>query len=185
MKKEMGKYGYFYPVPTVLLGSSIKGKANYNTLGNAGIISMFPPVVYVSSEKKHYTNQGIRETGYFSINIPSVALLEKTDYCGLVSGINTDKSAVFENFYGKTNTPMICECPINLECKVIETVSVYDMEVFIGYVIETYIYESCITDGKPDIEKIDPIIYTIKGNYRRVGKEVGKPFTIGKTYERK
>ena len=80
---------------------------------------------------------------------------------------------------------MICECPINLECKVIETVSVYDMEVFIGDVIETYIDESCITDGKPDIEKIDPIIYTIKGNYRRVGKEVGKPFTIGKTYERK
>ena len=28
MKKEMGKYGYFYPVPTVLLGSSIKGKPN-------------------------------------------------------------------------------------------------------------------------------------------------------------
>ena len=64
MKKEMGKYGYFYPVPTVLLGSSIKGKANYNTLGNAGIISMFPPVVYVSSEKntiltKEYERQDI------------------------------------------------------------------------------------------------------------------------------
>lgn len=179
----MGKYSYFYPVPTVILGSNVKGKANYNTIGDAGIISMFPPTVYVSSEKKHYTNQGILETGYFSINIPSISLIEKTDYCGLVSGSTTDKSVIFNNFYGKTNTPMICECPVNLECKVIKVVSVHNMDVFIGDIVETYIDESCIANGQPDIEKIDPIIYTIKGNYRRIGGEVGKPFSIGKNYE--
>ena len=48
-------------------------------------------------------------------------LLEKNDYCGLVSGEKTDKSHVFDVFYGSLKTaPMIKECPVNLECQLIQ-----------------------------------------------------------------
>ena len=30
----------------------------------------------------HHTNKGIEENKAFSINIPDVSLVEKTDYCG-------------------------------------------------------------------------------------------------------
>jgi len=48
--------------------------------------------------KKHYAPEGIRETRTFSVNIPSVDLLTETDYCGIVSGRNVDKSKVFSLF---------------------------------------------------------------------------------------
>ena len=69
-KKEMGSYNYLYPVPAVLVCSIVKGKVNYEMLGNCGIISMHPAVLYISSDKKHYTNIGIRESNIFSVNIP-------------------------------------------------------------------------------------------------------------------
>lgn len=55
-------------------------------------MSIEPPVIYISSHKSHYTNIGISENGYFSVNIPSVDLVKKIDYCGLVSGHKTNKS---------------------------------------------------------------------------------------------
>ena len=71
-KQKMGAFGYIYPLPAILLGSSVNGKPNFTTLGNCGIVSISPCTVYVSSQKNHYTNIGINETGVFSINIPSI-----------------------------------------------------------------------------------------------------------------
>lgn len=62
----------------------------------------------ISLNKSHYTCTGIKENGTFSINIPSVEMVAKTDYCGLVSGNDGDKSILFHTFYGiLENAPMI------------------------------------------------------------------------------
>ena len=54
--------------------------------------------------------------------MPSENLVEKTDYCGIKSGKDVDKSTLFNNFYEKLETtPMIQECPVNMECKVTKT----------------------------------------------------------------
>jgi len=182
-KKKMGKYCYVYPIPTVILGSCVNGKANFSTIGNCGIISMHPATIYVSTDINHYTNMGIREKGEFSVNFPSQALITETDYCGLVSGREIDKSKVFEVFFGELKfAPMIKKCPVCLECKVINHQTINGMDVFIGEVIQSYIDEECIKDGVPDIELIDPIIYTIKGKYRKIGEETGTPFSEGRKY---
>jgi flavin reductase (DIM6/NTAB) family NADH-FMN oxidoreductase RutF len=48
-------------------------------------------------------------------------MVEVTDYCGIVSGKNNDKSRIFDLFYGKLKTiPMIKDCPLNMECKLVE-----------------------------------------------------------------
>ena len=45
-------------------------------------------------------------------------MMEKTDFCGLVSGRDIDKAALFDVFYGELKTaPMITECPLSLECR--------------------------------------------------------------------
>ena len=138
-KIKFNKLPLVYPIPSVLVGTVINGKPNFATIGNCGIISVGPPVIYISMDKSHCTNQGIKENKVFSINLPSVDLVEKVDYCGLVSGNNVDKSKVFECFYESSEKiPMILECPINMECTVIKTLEIYNMEVFIGEVIETY-----------------------------------------------
>ncbi len=185
-KTKVKNKALVYPLPAVLAGALVDKKVNYNTLGNCGIVNIDPPVIYISSEKKHHTNTGIRDTGYFSVNIPSTDLMEKTDYCGVVTGKNTDKSDVFNNFYGKEKlAPMIKECPVNLLCKVMEVVDVYGMEVFIGEVIETYVSTDCLTDGKADTKKIDPLVYTLDNNYWGLGNIAGKGFFAGVEYKKK
>jgi len=182
-KARLGAFPFIYPVPTILLGANVNGKPNYNVVGNCGIMCLDPPVLYVSSGKSHYTNIGIRENGSYSVNIPSVAMVQATDYCGMVSGSESDKSAIFTSFYGSLETaPMIQECPVNLECRVINTIAIGDMEVFLGEVIEGYASPDCMSDGAPSIKKIDPIIYSVQGEYWSIGEMVAKAFSVGEKY---
>ena len=60
--------------------------------------------------------------------------------------------------------PMIEECPINMECKVTKIIEIYDMEVFIGEIIETYVNQDLLTNGFPDTKKINPLIYSMDNN---------------------
>jgi len=166
--------------PTVIAGAIVNGKPNFVTLGNYGGITPRPPTVMISVNKAHYTNAGIKETGYFTINIPSKDLVQKTDYVGLVSGKNVDKSETFKVFYGSTkNAPMIEECPANIVCKVIQTVDLPTQEVFIGEIIETFVNEECCEGGKPVVKKVNPILLT-DGGYWELGARVGNAFTDGK-----
>lgn len=178
-KQKMGAFNYIYPIPTILLGAKVNGKPNFTTLGNCGIVSMSPCTVYVSSEKNHYTNIGINKTGVFSINIPSTQLVKKTDYCGLVSGKKKDKSSIFSTFYGEVGAPMIEECPVCIECKVIKIIEINNMEMFIGEVVQSYIDKACIENGKPNTLIIDPLIYDIGNTYRNLGNWSAKAFSVG------
>src|SRR3972149_1934380 len=106
----------------VIAGALVNGKPNYITLGSYGGMSINPPIVYISINKSHYTNSGIKENGYFSVNIPSKNLVKETDYVGIVSGKDTDKSKVFKAFYGSVDkAPMIEECPVNILVKLTQT----------------------------------------------------------------
>ncbi len=81
-------------------------------------MSIAKPTISIMSGKMHYTNAGIRETGYFSVNIPTPGIVRETDYVGLVSGETVEKSNVFNSFFGSMDkAPMIEECPVNLLCK--------------------------------------------------------------------
>ncbi|MDU5492768.1 MAG: flavin reductase, partial [Clostridium perfringens] len=84
-------------------------------------------------------------------------------------------------FYESNNKiPLIEECPINMECKVTKIIEIYDMEVFIGEIIETYVNEDLLTNGFPDTKKINPLIYSMDNNYWEIGNFIGNAFNIGK-----
>lgn len=165
----------FGPFPTVLVGAEVNGKPNYATLGAYGVVSQ-KPVLYVSLKSTHYTTSGVKETGFFSVNIPSSDLVQKTDFCGSTSGHTVDKSGVFTPFYdvlGKA--PMIQECPMNFLCKVVQTIPIYDFEMFLGEIVGVYVNEQCLTNGRPDPIKINPMIL-LDTNYCDLGQVVGTVF---------
>jgi flavin reductase (DIM6/NTAB) family NADH-FMN oxidoreductase RutF len=178
-----------YAFPTAIVGAMVDGKANFNTLGCFGLLSSIKPMVYIMSGKSHYTNVGIRETGYFSVNIPSADIVGKTDYVGIVSGRDTDKSRVFETFFGSVDqAPMIRECSASMLCKVIKSDELSNgpgsdivSEVFIGEVLEVYLSKGCFTDGRPDLGKINPLL--LGGSpimYWNMGSPAGVAFKAGK-----
>ncbi len=133
-------------------------------------------------QQHHYTPKGIAETETFSVNIPSSELLEKTDYCGLVSGKNVDKSNVFDVFYGSLKTaPMIRECPVTLECRLVQIVSLPSHSLCIGEIAGVYADDTVIDDGKPDFPKIDPLFLTMPDNrYWTLGTYAGDAWSAGK-----
>jgi flavin reductase (DIM6/NTAB) family NADH-FMN oxidoreductase RutF len=184
-KVTLGAMPYMSIMPTLLVGANVKGKANYMTAAWATTACMAPPMVCVAINKARYTAKGIEENKTFSLNVPSAKHVVEADYCGLVSGANEDKSTVYTSTYGRLKTaPLAQECPVNIECKLFKSVDCGSHLLYIGEVVEIHADKSCLTDGKPDVAKIDPIVYA-QSTYWQVGKQAGKAFSAGKEYRRK
>jgi flavin reductase (DIM6/NTAB) family NADH-FMN oxidoreductase RutF len=172
---------FLYPMPIVLVGSVIEGKANFMAVGWVSRVNFNPPLFAVALGP-HHTNKGIEESKEFSINIPDVSLMEKTDYCGLVSGNKTDKAKIFEVFYGELNkAPLIKECPVCISCAVYEIVNLPSNTLYIGEPKEVFTEEKYMTDKKLDIKKINPFTLSMPdNNYWSVGGNLGQAWNIGK-----
>jgi flavin reductase (DIM6/NTAB) family NADH-FMN oxidoreductase RutF len=185
LKIEIGPKNCLYPMPTTVVGTMVDGKPNYITIAHVGILDF--ETVSLGSAKSHYSNKGINDNGTFSINIPSAEQVEKTDYVGIVSGKDVDKSSIFRAFYGKLRTaPMIEEFPINMECELIQALDLPKHDIFIGRIVETYCDDSVMTDGTIDFEKLDPILYThFDRGYWRLGDKLANAWNVGKRLEEK
>jgi flavin reductase (DIM6/NTAB) family NADH-FMN oxidoreductase RutF len=177
---------FLYPMPMVLVGSVVGKKANFMAVGWVSRVNFKPPLIAIALGP-HHTNNGIDENKEFSINIPDVSLIEKTDYCGLVSGNKTDKSEVFDIFYGELeNAPLIKECPVCLSCILYDSIKLPFNTLYIGEPKEIFTEEKYMTDGKLDIKKINPFTLTMPdNNYWSVGENLGKAWNIGKSLKKK
>ncbi len=183
-KIEMEPSRWMYPRPTLLVGANVGGKANFMAVGGGGVANADPPMIAVPIRHHQYTLDGIKENSTFSVNTPSVDLVTQTDYCGIVSGRNVDKvkDCGFTIFYGKLKTaPLIEQCPINLECEVVDVLNLGTHSFVIGEVKGTYISEDCLTDNKPDVKKIKPMIFNLESReYSAIGEVIAKAFSIGR-----
>ncbi len=184
-KIPMGHKTWLYPMPALLVGANVDGKPNFMTAAWSGIVNGEPPMISVAIRPSRHTYKGITQNLTFSVNIPSADLIRQTDYCGIVSGARVDKADIcgFKVFYGKLgNAPLIEQCPINLECKVVKTLDLGSHSLFIGSIEETYVSDNCLRDGKPDVNKIKPFIYVPEPNrrYLAFGEVLGKAFSIGR-----
>ena len=155
------------------------------TVAWAGIACGDPPMISVALRHTRYTLKGVRQNMTFSVNIPSTDMVKETDYCGIVSGEKADKvkDCNFSIFYGALeNAPLIEQCPVNLECEVVHILNLGSHSLVVGKIIQTHVSEDCLTDGKPDVNKIKPIIYNPRPatGYYAVGKSVGASFSVGK-----
>jgi flavin reductase (DIM6/NTAB) family NADH-FMN oxidoreductase RutF len=171
-----------YPMPVVLAGAVVSGRANVLAIGWIARVNYRPPMVAMSLSKGHYTNGGIREHKEFSVNCPSLSLLEKTDYCGLVSGREHDKSSVFTLFYGDLkHAPMIQECPLTFACRLVNIVELPSNDLFFGEIVEAYAEEACLTKSAPDIAKMTLFTLTMPDNiYWKIGEPAGKAWEAGR-----
>jgi flavin reductase (DIM6/NTAB) family NADH-FMN oxidoreductase RutF len=135
--------------------------------------------------KVRYTNAGIKANKAFSVNIPSADMVEETDYCGLVSGEDVDKAKLFGTFYGELKTaPMIEKCPLNMECRLIQTLDFPKHYGFIGQIVETYCDEQCLKDGTVDFSKVQPILLVRNDkSYWRLGERFAKAWNVGKGFK--
>lgn len=181
MQKEIGKNAFIYPMPLVLVGTKNGDRVNYMAVGWVARVNNQPPLFAVAINNGHLTNENIRHNQEFSINGVSAVQKDAADYCGLVSGRKTDKSKLFETVYGELkNAPLIADAPYSLTCKVVQTVELPTNTLFIGEVVNAYCKEECLTDGKPDLAKINQLIFTMPDlKYYTCGEVIGKAWSDG------
>ena len=180
----MGPQTLVYPMPTFLVGANVDNKPNFMAVAWGGIANGKPPMISVAIRHQRYTYRGIKQNMTFSVNVPSIDLVRETDYCGIKSGakVNKVEDCQFNVFYGKlNNTPLIEQCPINHECKVMHILNLGSHSLIIGRIEETHISENCLTDGKPDVNKIRPFVFTREpdSQYQAFGEVIAKAFSIG------
>ena len=186
-KINLGSIIPAYPMPVSLVGAHVDSKPNFLAVAWFTMVSYNPPRIAIALGKGHYTNPGIKENKAFSLCLPSEDMVEITDYCGIVSGKQTDKSEIFDLFYGELKTaPMIQNCPLNMECKLIEIVECSLNEIFIGEILAVYTDESFLTDGKVDFKKMKPLILSQPDtSYWNLGGQIAKAWSIGKKFKTK
>jgi len=186
----MGPQTLIYPMPALLVGANVDDKPNFMAVAWGGIANGEPPMISVAIRHQRYTLKGIKQNMTFSVNVPSTNVVKETDYCGIISGAKVNKAQVcrFKVFYGRLDkAPLIEQCPVNLECKVVHILDLGSHSLVIGQIEETHVSDNCLTDGKPDVNKIKPFIYTTSPaiQYQALGKVIAKAFNIGKELKAK
>lgn len=173
MKKEF-EGTLLSPLPVALVGTLINGKPNYCVIGYISPFN-FGKHIFFSLYKKRYTRLGIQENKTFSVNIPTVDIINQVNICGTKSGRDTDKSKLFETFYGELKTaPMIQECFLTMECEVVEILDFDPNEGIIGKVVKSYAEAGIVKDGKVDMKKARLFCWTTGGDFSfyRLGEQI-------------
>ena len=183
-KTKLGPRTLVLPQPALLIGADIDKKPNFLTVAWGGVACGEPPMVSVAIRHSRYTLKGIKHNQAFSLNVTPKDYVIETDYCGIVSGSKIDKveDCAFSVFYGDLKgAPMIEQYPVNLECKVVKIIDLGSHDLVIGEVTEAHISNDCLTDGRPDVAKIQPVAYIEgqPGNYYCLGENLGNAFRIG------
>jgi flavin reductase (DIM6/NTAB) family NADH-FMN oxidoreductase RutF len=164
------------PLPVALVGAMVDNRPNYLVIGYICPFN-FGKHIFFSLFKKRYTSIGIHQNKTFSVNIPSEELLTETNVCGSKSGRDFDKSSLFETFYGELKTaPLIQQCPVNIECEVVQILDYDPNEGIIGRVVRSYAGPKYLKEGKLDWRKVHPIIWATGGdfNYYRLGERISQ-----------
>jgi len=168
---------YLFPIPAVMVTCGPPDKPNIITLAWVGTVCSDPPMIGISIRPSRYSHGLVKQYGEFAINLPTTDLTRATDYCGTVSGLKVDKFAVA----GLTpapakaiNTVIIRECPVNIECKVTQILSLGAHDLFLGQVVTVQVDEGILNEqGEIDLVKAKPVVYG-SHRYWRLGQLLGR-----------
>ncbi len=165
MSKRLQKpFPVLYPAPLVLVTCvDEQGKPNIITLAWLGTAAAKPPQVALAIRPSRYSHAIIGRTKEFAINIPNKDLLPAVDQCGHVSGARADKFAqtgLTPKPAAQIRAPLIAECPVNLECRLSQTVPLGSHDLFIGEIVAVHVDEELLDEhGSIDYGKAQAVAY--------------------------
>lgn len=155
---------FLYPVPAVMVSCGPIDKPNIITLAWVGTVCSDPPMIGISIRPSRFSHGLIKQQPEFVVNLPTVDLVRVVDYCGVVSGRKVDKFATtgLTAVHGQaTDTALIAECPVNIECKVMQVVPLGSHDLFLGQVVAVQADDSLVnTQGELDLSKAELVAYS-------------------------
>jgi flavin reductase (DIM6/NTAB) family NADH-FMN oxidoreductase RutF len=128
-----------FPVVLAAVGDpEDKAQRSVITVVLVHMFSFNPPVLGIGISPSRFSHSLLDKYPDFSINIPGKDLVEESLFCGQHSGKDTDKfeECGFSVQKGKRiGSPIIPECPVNLECRKTQRIEAGDHTWFLGEVV--------------------------------------------------
>jgi len=160
IKKEANKKGALQPLPKVLVSCrGLDGEDNVLAVAYCGNCSYEPPMVMVGIVPSRYSYKLIKESGCFVVNLVDQDYKDTFDYLGQNSKRDGDKLAVknvqLEN--GEiVNAPILKDCPVSIECTIVDSILTGSHEMFIGKIEYVHANEELVdVEGNIDFTKIN------------------------------
>lgn len=154
-KKEAKAKSCLQPAPKVLVSCrGLDGENNALAVGYCGNCSYDPPMVMVGIVPSRYSYKLIKESGCFVVNLVDKSYKDTFDYLGSHSKRDGDKLAAMNvklQDGKKVNAPILPDCPVNIECTVVDSIVTGSHEMFIGK-IECVHANAEITDAEGNID---------------------------------
>ena len=148
------------PVPKTLVSCRDKeGRNNALVVGFAANVSLDPVMVMVGIVPSRYSHHMVKESGCFVINLPKKGYEKEYNYLGSKSGRDEDKFAAMDIKWADAeyvDAPILTDCPVSIECSVIDSMQPGTHELFVGKVEAVHVDEEYL-DEKGNIlwNKID------------------------------
>lgn len=183
--KSFGPKTLIYPTPVFVIVTYMEdGRPNIMTAAWAGICCSRPPCIAVSLRKATATHGNLLRSKAFTVGVPSEEHARQVDYCGLVSGRETDKFAATRLTPVPSTlvaAPFVAEFPMTLECRLAQIHELGLHTQFIGEILDVKAREEMVAgDGLLDIHKVRPLVFTPDSEeYFGIGERVGQAFSLG------
>lgn len=187
-RRDLGPRPLTYPMPVLLVGVyDAEGRPNLMAAAWGGICNSTPPCVSVSIRPSRWTHDPLLQRKAFTLGIPSTALAAQADFTGITCGRAVDKFAATGLTPCRSehvDAPYAAECPIVLECRLLQHVELPSHTLMIGEICNVSALESCMDGDQPDIFKVDPLVYDAASrHYYRLGGDVCPAYTAGMIYK--
>ena len=148
MKKEADKTkARIKPMPNTIVSCRKDGHDNALAVGVASVASIDPVMVMIGIIPSRFSYDMVKDTGIFVVNIPTKEFSEKYMYLGTVSGRDEDKLASINTTDADIiDAPILTDCPVNIECSVVDSIQPGSHELFIGKVEKVHCDEEYLTE---------------------------------------
>ncbi len=152
------------PLPVALVTCRSKsGQNNIITIAWTGVVCSQPPMISIAVRPSRFSYELLEENGDFVINLPSAGSVAHADQCGCISGREHDKFAKTgwtPIDASQVNAPIIRECPVALECRTRQRISLGSHELFIGEVVAVQAHEELLdANGRLQVNDVEPLAF--------------------------
>ncbi len=178
-KKSWKPGNILAPVPAVMVscGGTPPWKPNIITIAWTGSICSEPPMLSISVRPGRYSHDIIQSSGEFVVNVPSFKEARATDWCGMVSGRKVEKFAktgLTPALARKVKCPIILECPLNIECRVKQSLELGSHTMFVAEVVAVQVSTTLLDkNGRLRLDK-GGLLGFAHGEYFVLGRRLGR-----------
>ncbi len=159
MKKQAEMGTYVMPKPNVVVSCrGLDGRNNALVVAYCCNCSYDPPMAMVGIVPSRFSYNMIKESGCFVINLPGENFKKEYDVIGSKSGRDMDKFKELDLKFAdgkEVNAPLLTDCPVNIECEIVDSVVTGSHEMFIANVKAVHTDEEFLdNDNKIDFSNI-------------------------------